>query len=64
VVEQTIGNWIKLHRAGALKGLAGKNAVTAEQTEIRRLRAGLARAGNPTTKSYLGSQILFFCAAR
>ncbi|MGA9668548.1 MAG: IS3 family transposase [Terracidiphilus sp.] len=43
VVEQTLGNWIKLHRAGRLKGAAGKHQVTAEQMEISRLRAELAR---------------------
>jgi len=43
VVEQTLSNWIKLHRVGALKGVAGKSAVTAGQMEIRRLRAELAR---------------------
>jgi hypothetical protein len=31
VVEQTLGNWIKLHQAGALKGVSGSMAVTAEQ---------------------------------
>jgi transposase len=43
VVEQTLGNWVKLHRAGKLKGAIGKSAVTAEQMEISRLRAELAR---------------------
>ena len=43
VVEQTLGNWIKLHRAGRLKGAANKHQVTAEQMEISRLRAELAR---------------------
>jgi transposase len=43
VVEQTLGNWVKLHRAGALKGVSGKSGVTAEQMEISRLRAELAR---------------------
>ena len=43
VVEQTLGNWIKLHRAGQVKGVVGKGAVTAEQMEISRLRAELAR---------------------
>ena len=43
VVEQTLGNWMKLHRAGRLKGTSGKHQVTAEQMEISRLRAELAR---------------------
>jgi transposase len=29
VVEQTLGNWVKLHRAGKLKGVIGKSGVTA-----------------------------------
>ena len=43
VVEQTLGNWVKAHRAGTLKGTSGKPLVTAEQMEISRLRAELAR---------------------
>ncbi len=43
VVEQTLANWVKLHRAGKLKGVIGKSTVTAEQMEISRLRAELAR---------------------
>jgi transposase len=43
VVEQTLGNWVKAHRAGTLKGTASKPQVTAEQMEISRLRTGLAR---------------------
>ena len=43
VVEQTLSNWVKLHRAGKLKEVSGKAGVTAEQMEISRLRAELAR---------------------
>jgi hypothetical protein len=43
VVGQALGNWIKLHRTGRLKGASGKHQVTAEQMEISRLRAELAR---------------------
>ena len=44
VVEQTLANWVKLHRAGKPKRCRrGKSAVTAEQMEISRLRAELAR---------------------
>src|SRR5271156_2891976 len=43
VVEQTLGNWIKAHRAGGLRGAVGKAQVTVEQMEISRLRAELAR---------------------
>jgi len=58
VVEQTLGNWIKLHRAGALKGVAGKRAVTAEQMEISRLRAELARV--TMEPDILGKATAFF----
>jgi len=44
VMEQTLGNWVKAHRAGNLQGAGGKAQVTAEQMEISRLRAELARA--------------------
>ncbi len=42
-VEQSLGNWIKLHRAGRLQGASDRREVTAEQMEISRLRAELAR---------------------
>jgi transposase len=43
VVEQTLGNWIREHRSGTLKGVSSKPQVTAEQVEVSRLRAELAR---------------------
>jgi Transposase len=43
VVEQTFSNWVKAHREGKLKEVSGKTGVTAEQMEISRLRAELAR---------------------
>ena len=42
VVDQTLFNWVKAHRAGKLTG-AHSNFVSAEQMEISRLRAELAR---------------------
>ena len=42
VVEQTLFNWVKAHRAGKLTG-ADRKVVSAEQMEIGRLRAELAR---------------------
>ena len=42
VVEQTLFNWVKAKRQGKLQGADGK-PVTAEQMEISRLRAELAR---------------------
>jgi transposase len=58
VVEQTLGNWVKLHRAGKLKGAIGKSAVTAEQMEISRLRAELARV--TMERDILGKATAFF----
>ena len=43
VVEQTLGNWVRGHRAGTLKGASNKPLVSAEQMENSRLRAELAR---------------------
>lgn len=42
VVSQTLFNWVKAHRAGKLQG-ADSKPVSAEQMEISRLRAELAR---------------------
>ena len=42
VAGQTIANWLKADTAGRLQGAAGK-AVSAEQVEIARLKAELAR---------------------
>jgi len=42
VVEQTLFNWVKAQRAGKLKG-ADIKVVSAQQMEISRLRAELAR---------------------
>ena len=39
VVEQTLGNWVKAHRTGTLKGASSRPLVTSEQMEISRLRA-------------------------
>jgi transposase len=58
VVEQTLGNWIKLHRAGTLRGTSGKPQVTAEQMEISRLRAELARV--TMERDILGKATAFF----
>jgi transposase len=58
VVEQTLGNWIKLHRAGRLKGASGNHQVTAEQMEISRLRAELARV--TMERDILGKATAYF----
>jgi transposase len=58
VVEQALGNWIELHRAGKLKDVIGKSGVTAEQMEISRLRAKLARV--TMERDILGKATAFF----
>jgi transposase len=42
VVDQMLFNWVKAHKQGKLKG-ADSKPVSAEQLEISRLRAELAR---------------------
>jgi len=42
VVEQTLFNWVKADRQGKLKGVDNR-PVSAEQMELTRLRAELAR---------------------
>ena len=42
VVDQTLFNWVKAQRQGKLKG-ADSKPVSAEQMEISRLKAELAR---------------------
>lgn len=42
VPVQTLGNWVRLNEKGQLKG-AGDKPVSAEQMELARLRAQLAR---------------------
>ncbi|MDZ4209024.1 IS3 family transposase [Rhodoferax sp.] len=43
VVDQTLFNWVKAQRQGRLQGADSKVKVSAEQMEISRLRAELAR---------------------
>ena len=58
VVEQSLANWVKLSRAGKLKEVVGKAGVTAEQMEIARLRAELARV--TMERDILGKATAFF----
>jgi transposase len=58
VVEQTLGNWVKAHRAGTLKGASSRPLVTSEQMEISRLRAELARV--TMERDILGKATAFF----
>ena len=43
VVDQTLFNWVKAHQQGKLTGAHSKAPVSAEQMEISRLSAELAR---------------------
>ena len=58
VVEQTLSNWVKAHRAGKLGGSARSAGLTAEQMEIRRLRAELARV--TMERDILGKAMAYF----
>jgi len=57
VVDQTLFNWVKAQRAGQLKG-ADSKVVSAEQMEIRRLRAELARV--KMERDILGKATAYF----
>jgi transposase len=58
VVEQTLFNWVKAHRQGKLKGADSKPTVSAEQMEISRLRAELARV--KMERDILGKATAYF----
>ena len=58
VVEQTLSNWVKANREGKLKEASGKAGVTAEQMEISRLRAELARV--KMERDILGKATAYF----
>ncbi|ABM39643.1 transposase IS3/IS911 family protein (plasmid) [Polaromonas naphthalenivorans CJ2] len=57
IVEQTLFNWVKAHRQGKLKGVDSK-PVSAEQMEISRLRAELARV--KMERDILGKATAYF----
>ena len=57
VVDQTLFNWVKSHRQGKLKGVDSK-PVNAEQMEISRLRAELARV--KMERDILGKATAYF----
>ena len=57
LVEQTLHNWVKAERQGKLDG-ADKKAVSAEQMEISRLRAELARV--KMERDILGKATAYF----
>jgi transposase len=58
VVEQTLFNWVKAKREGRLKGAHRSKAVSAEQMEISRLRAELARV--KMERDILGKATAYF----
>src|SRR5947209_14980025 len=43
IAEQTLFNWVKAQRQGRLSGIVSSRTLSAEQMEISRLRAELAR---------------------
>ena len=60
LVEQTLFNWVKANRQGRLKG-ADSKPVSAEQMEITRLRAELARV--KMERDILGKATAYFAKA-
>lgn len=58
VPDQTLFNWVKAQRQGRLKGAEGKAVVSAEQMEIARLRAELARV--TMERDILGKATAYF----
>jgi len=58
LVEQALSHWVKAHRAGTLKAVAGNSSVTAEQMVISRLRAELARV--TMERDILGKATAYF----
>lgn len=60
VVDQTLFNWVKASRAGKLSG-ADSKPVSAEQMEIARLRAELARV--KMERDILGKATAYFAKA-
>jgi transposase len=57
LVDQTLHNWVRAERQGKLKG-AEKKVVSAEQMEISRLRAELARV--KMERDILGKATAYF----
>ena len=58
VVDQTLFNWFKAQRQGQLMGADSKVNVSAEQMEISRLRAELARV--KMERDILGKATAYF----
>jgi transposase len=63
VVEQTLFNWVKAKRQGKVQGADSKSkVVSAEQMEISRLRAELARV--KMERDILGKATAYFAKAQ
>jgi len=58
MVDQTLYNWVKASREGRLKGADSASKVSAEQMEISRLRAELARV--KMERDILGKATAYF----
>ena len=58
MIDQTLFNWVKAHRLGKLTGAHSKAPVSAEQMEISRLRAELARV--KMERDILGKAMAYF----
>jgi len=58
VVDQTLFNWVKANKQGLLKGASLAKPVSAEQMEISRLRAELARV--KMERDILGKATAYF----
>jgi transposase len=58
IAEQTLFNWVKAQRQGRLAGITSSRAPSAEQMEISRLRAELARV--KMERDILGKATAYF----
>jgi transposase len=58
VVEQALSNWIRAHKAGKLTANGRGSKLSAEQIEIRQLRAELARV--KMERDILGKAAAYF----
>lgn len=62
VVEQTLSHWLKAHKAGKLTAQGRGSKLTAEQIELRQLRAELARV--KMERDILGKAMAYFAKGR
>jgi transposase len=58
MAEQTLFNWVKAQRQSRLSGIASSRTMSAEQMEISRLRAELARV--KMERDILGKATAYF----